>query len=41
MLQSMGALILEPPKIKSLSVSIVSSSICHEFMGPDVMILVF
>ena len=28
-------------KIKSLTVSIVSSSICHEVMGPDAMILVF
>ena len=35
------AVILEPPKIKSLTVSIVSPSICHEVMGPDVMILVF
>ena len=34
-------MILEPPKIKSLTVSIVSPSICHEVMGPDVMILVF
>ena len=30
-----GALILELPKIKSLNVSIISSSICHEVMGPD------
>ena len=29
---------LEPPKIKSVS---VSPSICHEMMGPDAMILVF
>ena len=29
------------PKIKSLTVSIVSSSIWHEVMGPDAMILVF
>ena len=29
------------PKIKSLTVSIVSPSICHEVMGPDAMILVF
>ena len=29
------------PKIKSLTVSTVSSSICHEVMGPDAMILVF
>ena len=33
--------ILEPPKIKSLTVSIVSPSICHEVMGEDAMILVF
>ena len=39
-LQSPSAVILEPPKIKSLTVSIVSPSICHEVMGPDVMILV-
>ena len=35
------AVILEPPKIKSLTVSIVSPFICHEAMGPDAMILVF
>ena len=40
-LQSPSAMILEPPKIKSLTVSIVSPSICHEGMGPDAMILVF
>ena len=34
-LQSPSAVILEPPKIKSLTVSIVSPSICHEVMGPD------
>ena len=34
-LQSPSALILELPKIKSLTVSIISSSICHEVMGPD------
>ena len=32
-LQSPAAVILEPKKIKSLSVSIVSPSICHEVMG--------
>ena len=32
-LQSPSAVILEPPKIKSLTVSIVSPSICHEVMG--------
>ena len=40
-LQSPSAVILEPLKIKSLIVSIVSPSICHEVMGPDAMILVF
>ena len=30
-----------PKKIKSVTVSIVSLSICHEVMGPDAMILVF
>ena len=33
-LQSPSAVILEPPKIKSVTVSIVSPSICHEVMGP-------
>ena len=33
-LQSASAVILEPPKIKSVTVSIVSLSICHEVMGP-------
>ena len=37
-LQSPSAVILEPPKIKSLTVSIVSQSICHEVMGLDAMI---
>ena len=40
-LQSPSAVILEPPKIKSVTVSIVSPSICHQVMGPDTMILVF
>uniref|UniRef100_A0AC11EUX9 Uncharacterized protein n=3 Tax=Ovis aries TaxID=9940 RepID=A0AC11EUX9_SHEEP len=40
-LQSPSAVILEPPKIKSVTVSIVSPSICHEVMGLDAMILVF
>ena len=40
-LQSPSAVILEPKKMKSLTVSIVSPSICHEVMGPDAMILVF
>ena len=37
-LQSPSAVILEPKKIKSDTVSMVSSSICHEVMGPDAMI---
>ena len=40
-LQSPSAVILEPPKIKSGTVSTVSPSISHEVMGPDAMILVF
>ena len=40
-LQSPSAVILEPKKIKSLTVSIVSPSICHEEMGLDAMILGF
>ena len=40
-LQLPSAMILEPKKIKSVTVSIVSPSICHEVMGPDAMILVF
>ena len=40
-LQSSSAVILEPKKIKSITVSIVSQSICHEVMELDAMILVF
>ena len=40
-LQSPSAVILEPKKVKSVTVSIVSSSICYEVMEPDAMILVF
>ena len=40
-LQSPSAVILEPEKIKSVTVSIVSPSIYHEVRGPDAMILVF
>ena len=39
--QSSSAVTLEPPKIKSATVSTVSPSIFHEVMGPDAMILVF
>ena len=40
-LQSPSAVILEPKKIKSVTVSIVSPSICYEVMGLGAMILVF
>ena len=39
--QSPSAVILEPPKIKSATVSTISPSICHEVMGPDAVIFVF
>ena len=40
-LQSPSAVILEPPKINSDTVSTVSPSIFHDVMGPDAMIFVF
>ena len=40
-LQSPSAVILEPQKIKSGTVSTLSPSICHEVIGPDAIILVF
>ena len=40
-LRSPSSVILEPKKIKSVTVSIVSLSVCHEVMGPDAMILAF
>ena len=40
-LQSPSSVILEPPNIKSDTVSTVYPSIGHEVMGPDAMILVF
>ena len=40
-LPSLSTVILEPTKIKSATVSIVSPSIYHEVIGPDAMILVF
>ena len=40
-LKLLSAVILESKKIKSITVSIVSPSICHEVMGPDAIILVF
>ena len=40
-LWSPSAVILEPPEIKSVTVSIVSPYVCHEVMGWDAMVLVF
>ena len=40
-LQSPSAVILETKHIKSVTVSTISPSICHQVMGPDAMILVF
>ena len=40
-LQSPSAVILDPRKIKSATVSTFPPSICHEIMGPDTMILIF
>ena len=40
-LHSASAVILEPKKIKSVTVSIVSPSICREVLGPDAMIFIF
>ena len=40
-LHSLSAVILEPKKIKSVNVSIVSPSVCHEVTGPDDRILSF
>ena len=40
-LRSQSAVILEPKKIKSATVSTISTIICHEVMGLDAMILVF
>ena len=41
MLHSPLAVVLKPKKIKSVTVSIVSPSICHEVMGPDAMIFIY
>ena len=38
-LQSLSTVILEPKKIKSVTVSIISLPVCHEVMGPDAMII--
>ena len=40
-LQALSTVILEPKKIKSVTVFIISPSVCHEVVGPDAMILVF
>ena len=40
-LQSLPTIIFLPRRIKSVTVSIVSPSICHEVIGPDAMIFVF
>ena len=40
-LLSPSAVILEPKKIKSVTVSVISPTICHEVMGLDAMVLVF
>ena len=40
-LLSPSTVILEPKKIKSVTISTFSPSICHEVMGPDAMILIF
>ena len=40
-LQSLSAVILEPKKIKSVTVSLVSPSICHEVMGQDAMVFLY
>ena len=40
-LQSSSSVILESKKIKSVTISIISPSVCHEVMGPDAMIFIF
>ena len=40
-LQSPSTVILEPKKVKSVTVSTVSPSMCHQVMGPDAMIIVY
>ena len=40
-MQSPSAVILDPKKIKSVTVSIVSPTVCHEGMGPHAMMFVF
>ena len=40
-LQSASAVTLKPKKVKSVTVTIVCPSICHEVIGPDAIIFVF
>ena len=40
-LQSPSAVILDPKKIKSITISIIFPSICHEVMGSDAIIFIF
>ena len=40
-LQSPSVVILKPKKVKFVTVSIVSPSVCHEGRGPDAMIFIF
>ena len=40
-LQSPSSVVLEPKKIKSVTVSIVFPPLCHEVMGPDAMMFIF
>ena len=40
-LQSPSAVIVEPPKIKSATISTISPSKCHEVVGPDAILSVF
>ena len=40
-LQSPSVVILEPRKIKSVTISVVSPFICHEVMGLDAIIFIF
>ena len=39
--QSKSAVILEPKNLKSLTVSIISLSVCHGVMGPDAIVFCF
>ena len=41
LLRSLSIVILEPKKIKSVTDSTFSNSICHKMMGPDALILFF